>query len=47
MRSADLPGEARGKLFRHVELRFDGNVADESLGATPLDPSMAAARVAS
>ena len=57
MRPGDLPEQARGKLFRHVELRFDRKVAGPVLlGAgrylgigllAPLDPSSAAAGVAS
>lgn len=57
MRPGDLPEQARGKLFRHVELRFDRKVAGPILlGAgrylgigllAPLDPSSAAAGVAS
>jgi CRISPR-associated protein Csb2 len=49
MRPGDLPEQARGKLFRHVELRFDVKVAGPILlGAgrylglglmAPLDPS--------
>ena len=57
MRPHDLPQQSRGKLFRHVELRFDHKVAGPVLlGAgrylgvgllAPLDPSSAAAGVAS
>lgn len=56
MRPGDLPEQARGKLFRHVELRFDRKVAGPLLlGAgrylgigllAPLDPSIAAAGAA-
>ncbi len=57
MRPGDLPEQARGKLFRHVELRFDRRVAGPILlGAgrylgvglfAPLDASSVAAEVAS